>query len=419
MQEDSRQQLRITMMEAICHSRVGNRRATLSNWFGLAWIAVLLAGCGGSSPPPAVDIGSVLDSQWKARYAKETPGGLTAMLITPNGEYFASTVAGTTPATHFRAASTTKTFTAAAIMLLDQRGQLKIDDVLTAAMPGGSGKPYLPATAGFAIPYKGQITIRQLLQHRAGVFDVANTDIPANAPAPYAGKRYVVWKMEQDGDHSFSPDEMIGVVASNQLAESAPGTRFVYCDTGYSVLAKIIEQVSGKSFAQFIQDEFLVPNGLANTTFPNLGTTQGLPSPYIDGYLLLSGMQSNTTLQNVSSGTGDGNVVTTTANLAQWFRRLLRGEAGVSSSQLARMRECIPTGSTFVISYGLGLECYPTAFGQGHNGGNPGYLTVARHDVDANVTVVLFSTFADYDHADATVEWLYDTVAKMRAAAGY
>jgi len=419
MQENSGQPLGNVTMGDICRSRVGHRRSILPYWLGLAWIAALLAGCGGSSPPPEVDIGSVLDSQWKARYAKETPGGLTAMLITPAGEYFASTVAGTTPSTHFRAASTTKTFTAAAIMLLDQRGQLKIDDVLTAAMPGGSGKPYLPATPGFAIPYKDRITIRQLLQHRAGVFDVANTDIPASAPAPYAGQRYVVWTMEQDDYHTFSPDEMIGVVASNQLAESAPGTRFVYCDTGYSVLAKIIEQVSGKSFTQFIQDEFLVPNGLADTSFPNLGTTVGLPSPYIDGYLLLFGKQSNTTLQNVSSGMGDGNVVTTTANLSRWFRRLLRGEAGVDSRQVARMRECMPTGSTFVISYGLGLECYPAALGQGHNGGNPGYLTVARHDVDANVTVVLFSTFADYDHADATVAWLYDTVAKVRAAAGY
>ena len=83
------------------------------------------------------------------------------------------------------------------------------------------------------------------------------------------------------------------------------------------------------------------------------------------------------------------------------------------------MRECMPTGSTFVRSYGLGLECYPSEFGQGHNGGNPGYLTVARHDVDENVTVVLFSTLGDYDDAANAVEWLYDTVAKVRAAGGY
>jgi len=303
-------------------------------------------------------------------------------------------------------------------MLLDQRGQLKIDNVLTTAMPGGSGKPYLPATPGYAIPFKSQITIRQLLQHRSGVFDVANEDIPATAQAPYAGQRYVVWVMESDGDHTFTLDELIGVVAANQLLRDPPGTVFNYCDTGYWLLAKIVEQVSGKTLTQFVRDEFLVPNGLADTTFPELGTTQSLPAPYLDGYLLQFGKVSQVTQQNVSAGNGDGNVVTTPANISRWTRRLLRGEAGVDAKQVARMRECVPTGNFFV-SYGLGLECHPAAFGWGHNGGNPGYLTVARHDIDADVTVLLFTTFADYDNTPAVTAWLYDTVTKVRAAAGY
>lgn len=398
------------------HHPIYRRRQSL-RWLVLVWVASLLIGCGSGSQSPAVNIGSVLDSQWKARYAG-AQGGLTAVVITPEGEYFASTVAGTTPSTHFRGASTIKTYTAAAIMLLDQRGQLKIDDVLTATMPGGNGKPYLPATAGFSIPYKNQITIRQLLQHRAGVFDVANTAIPASAPAPYAGGHYVVWVMAADEDHTFTLDEMIGVVALNQLATATPGSAFNYSDTGYSLLAKIIEQVSGKSYAQFVKDELLVPNGLADTTFPELGTLQSLPAPYIDGHLRLGGKDTLVTMQNVSAGIGEGNVVTTPANLSRWIRRLLRGEAGVDAKQVTRMRECVPTGNAFG-AYGLGLECNPPAFGEGHNGGNPGYLTVARHDVGANVTVVLFSTLADYDNKVAASEWLYDTVSKIRAAAGH
>lgn len=397
--------------------RYGVRPRQLLHWLGVAWIAALLAGCDDVTPPRAVDIGSVLESQWKARYTG-SPGGLTAVLITPTGEYFASTVAGTTPATHFRGASTTKMFTAAAIMLLDQRGQLKIDDVVTAAMPGGSGKPYLPATPGYAIPFKSQITIRQLLQHRSGVFDVANQDIPASAPAPYAGKRYIVWVMESDGDHTFTLDELIGVVASNQVVNDPPGTVFHYNDTGYWLLAKIVEEVSGKPFVQFLRDEFVVPNGLADTTFPLLGTTQSLPAPYVDGYLLQFGKISHVTQQNVSAGNGDGNIVTTPADLSRWTRRLLRGEAGVDAKQVTRMRECVPTFNFFV-AYGLGLECFPALFGWGHNGGNPGYLTVTRHDIDTDVTVMLFTTLADYDDVPGVTAWLYDTVTKVRAAAGY
>lgn len=396
--------------------RIRGRRTQMRHRLCLTWIVAFLVGCNGDSQP-TVDIASVLDSQWRAQY-EGLPGGLTAVVITPTGEYFASTVPGTTLSTHFRGASTTKMFTAAAIMLLDQRGQLRIDDVVTAAMPGGSGKPYLPATPGFAIPYKSEITIRQLLQHRSGVFDVANEDVPASTPAPYAGKRYIPWVMETDGDHTFTLDELIGVMASNQLAMDPPGVVFRYNDAGYWLLAKIVETVSGKPFVQFLRDEFLVPNGLADTTFPQLGTMQDLPAPFIDGYLRQFGKVSNVTQQNVSAGNGDGNVVTTPANLSRWTRRLLRGEAGVDAKQVTRMRECLPTGDHFV-AYGLGLECHPSALGWGHNGGNPGYLTVARHDVAADVTVLLFTTFADYDNFPTVTAWLYDTMAKVRAAAGY
>lgn len=393
-----------------------NERHRFLRWLVFACMAALLPGCTGDSQP-AVDVGRVLDSQWKARYAG-LPGGLTAVMITPAGEYFASTVPGTTSTTHFRGASTTKMFTAAAIMLLDQRGQLRIDDVVTAAMPGGSGKPYLPDTPGYAIPYKSQITIRQLLQHRSGVFDVANEAIPKDAPALYAGSRYIPWVMESDGDHTFTLDELVGVMASNKLYKDPPGTVFRYNDAGYWLLAKIVEQVAGKPFVQFLRDELVVPNGLADTTFPILGATQDLPAPFIDGYLRQFGTISNVTQQNVSAGNGDGNVVTTPADLSRWTRRLLRGEAGVDAKQVARMRECVPTGDHFV-AYGLGLECHPSALGWGHNGGNPGYATVARHDIDNDVTVMVFSTFADYDDILGATNWLYDTAAKVRAAAGY
>jgi D-alanyl-D-alanine carboxypeptidase len=396
--------------------RFGLSSRPLLHGLVLAWIVSLLAACNGDSQP-TVDIARVLDSQWKARYAG-MPGGLTAVLITPSGGHFASTVAGTTPTTHFRGASTTKMFTAAAIMLLDQRGQLRIDDVVTAAMPGGSGKPYLPATSTYDIPYKSQITIRQLLQHRSGVFDVANENIPDDVPKPYAGQRYIVWVMESDGDHTFTLDELVGVMATNKLSMDPPGIVFRYNDAGYWLLAKIVEQVSGKPFVQFLRDEFVVPNGLADTTFPILGTTQDLPAPFIDGYLRQFGVVTNVTQQNVSAGNGDGNVVTTPADLARWTRRLLRGEAGVDAKQVTRMRECVPTGNHFV-AYGLGLECHPAELGWGHNGGNPGYATVTRHDIDKDVTVMVFSTFADYDDILGATNWLYDTAAKVRGAAGY
>ena len=386
---------------------------------GTALVAVVagVAGCGEDSQPPEVEIGNLLLSQWQARYAG-SPGGLTAIMITPTTEYFASTVAGAQRTWHFRGASTTKTYTAASIMLLEQRGQLRIDDLITATIPGGS-KPYVPATSGFAIPYKNQITIRQLLGHRAGVFDVGNNDIPATVNAPYAGRRYEEWVEETQGDqHTFTVDELVGVVALNQLVFDPPGQVFHYSNTGYSLLAKIVEEVSGKTFAQFVRDELTVPNGLADTTFPDDGSVQGMPVSFFEGTTKLGGKYYPTTNRNVSWGIGEGNTVTTPANLSRWIRRLLKGEAGVNATQVAKMVTCVPTGEVHVL-YGLGIECDPPSLGHGHNGAITGYLTLARHDSTADVTVVVISTLFDADDFPGVAAWLNDTAAKVRKVAGY
>lgn len=375
-----------------------------------------LVGCGGDArsemaPHPALQ--QLLARQWKG-FSSTLPGGLAIALITPGGAYFASTLDGATADSHFRAASTTKTFTAAAIMLLQQRGQLRIDDVLSANMPGTT-QPYLPATADYAIPHKNRITIRQLLNHRAGVFDVGNQDIPAMVDAPYAGMRYGDWVEDTQGTtHTFTLDELVGVVARNQLVGGLPGEAFRYSNTGYSLLAKIVEQVSGKRFAQFVHDELLVPNGLKDTTFPDDGQDQQLPAPFFAGTTRVSGTLLPTTHRNVSWGIGEGNVVTTPADLARWLRRLLKGQAGLSAQTVAQMRACEPTGE-YHGTYGLGLTCDPAELGIGHNGGITGYLTTARHDPATDVTVVIFATLLDADDLMTEALMLYETARQARA----
>lgn len=379
-----------------------------------------LAGCGGDSraemtPHPGLQ--QVLARQWHG-FSTTLPGGLAIALITPEGAYFASTLDGATADSHFRAASTTKTFTAAAIMLLQQRGLLRIDDVLTAMIPGTT-RPYLPATASYAIPHQDRITIRQLLSHRAGVFDVGNQDIPATVDAPHAGMRYVDWVEDTRGaTHTFTLDELVDVVARHQLVNGPPSEAFRYSNTGYSLLAKMVERVSGKSFAQFVHDEFLMPNGLHDTSFPDDGRGQQLPAPFLEGTTRVGGTLLPTTHFNVSWGVGEGNVVTTPADLAHWFRRLVKGEAGLSAQTVAQMRACEPTGEHHV-TYGLGLTCDPAGLGIGHNGGIAGYLTTARHDPATDVTVVIFATLLDADDLMTEALMLYETARQARAVLGY
>jgi D-alanyl-D-alanine carboxypeptidase len=380
-------------------------------------IAGTMVGCGDDTTPPEAQIKRILVGKWQANYAGQ-PGGLTAAVITPRGEYVVSTIEGVGPGSHFRGASTTKTFTAASIMLLEQRGRLNVDDLITANIPGTT-TPYVPATPAYAIPYKSQITIRQLLGHRAGVFDVGNVDIPKSVNAPYAGQRYVDWATATYGpQHTFTIAELVGVVAQNQLVFTAPGQEFHYSNTGISIAAAIVEQVTGKSMAQFVHDEFLVPNGLTDTAFPDDGRVQDLPAPFVEGTTKADGQYYPTTSRNVSWGVGEGNVVTTPADLARWIRRLVKGQAGVDAAHVARMIDCQPTYEQHVL-YGLGIECNPTALGAGHNGAITGYLTVARHDPATDVTVVVFASLFDVDAFQAEGELLVETAGEVRAVLGY
>lgn len=355
-----------------------------------------------AAQPVVAELTSLFDKHWQDRYAGKE-GGLTFLALRPEAEVFASTLPGVTPQSHFRGASTTKTFTAAAIMLLDQRDQLRIDDLVTASMPGRS-EPYLPAKPDFDIPFKEQITIRQLLSHWAGVFDVTNDVIPADRPVPYAGQSYLVWRTDQDPTHSFTKDELIGVVARNRVSHSAPGAAYHYSDTHYAILGKIVEQVSGMAFDQFKNHELLQPNGLAETRFVIDGHETKLPSPSIAGFTLEKGRLTPAGDYNYSYDPGSGNVFTTPSDLARWIRRLVRGEAGVSKEQVARMCDVTPE-----VPYGLGL-LHKTAgtvdLGFGHNGGTAGYLTDVFHNPKTDVTYLMQCSLIDFDDLRGQMAWL-------------
>jgi D-alanyl-D-alanine carboxypeptidase len=310
---------------------------------------------------------------------------------------------------HFRGASTTKTFTAAAILRLYQLGKINIDDVITANIPG-KNETYLPLTSDYNIPNKNLITIRLLLQHRAGVFDVTNSDIPASASAPYAGKRYIDYVYEQLGDqHTFTFQELIGVVASNQLSYFTPGSAFHYSNTGYNILATIIERVSGKSYDQYIHDEFLSPLKLAQTRFPYLGSDQSLTSPYLPGWLKYNNQISEFDIDNLSAAVSEGNINTTPHDLALWAYNLYGTETILNKAIQQQMYAVLPSYDVNV-NYGLGTVHYPEDLGYGHDGVRPAFMTIMRYEPDSKIAIVLFSNFLNFDKAKDQNDEMHDMV---------
>jgi D-alanyl-D-alanine carboxypeptidase len=390
-----------------------------------AALAVLLSGCNILFPQGSQyqnEINDLVKTQWAAYGTGKTNwgGGLALYITSPKGNFFASSglADGTNENIHFRGASTTKSFTAVAIMLLDQQGKLNIDDKITDTMPG-STEPYVPATPDFDIPNKSAITIRQLLAHQAGVFDVGNNDVPTTESVPYAGHRYADWLKELTGeaDHTFTFDELVSVDATCQLADFLPGTKFHYSNTGYSLLGKIIERVSGKSFHQFLEDELLTPNGLTATSFPHLGSDRSLPSPYTPGYAWTGGMLYELTNENVSNLMAEGNIITTPANLAVWVKKWISAQSGLDAAHVREMMDCQPTGEEHRF-YGLGCN-YTPGLGYGHNGGHPSYMTMMRHDPTQEVSVVVFCSVMNADDVYGQLNFMYDLGYRAKNLLGY
>ena len=299
---------------------------------------------------------------------------------------------------HFRGASTTKTFTAAAILKLHRLGKLNIDDFITANIPG-TNEPYIPATSEYAIPNKKLITIRLLLKHRAGVFDVTNTDIPDTVKAPYAGQRYFDYAMAQKGaDYTFSFAEMIGVAAQNRLSYFVPDKAFHYSNTGFNLLAVIIERVSGKRYHQFLQDEFLTPLQMNHTSFPHIGTDQEMPAPFLLSWLKINNSLVAYEKDNVSFAVSEGNIITTTADLATWAYTLYGTDKIVNEDLHKQMIDVLPSYDVNV-NYGLGTTAFPQDIGYGHDGVRPAYMTIMRYHPESKSSYVLFSNFLNFEAA--------------------
>ncbi|MEO8665304.1 MAG: serine hydrolase domain-containing protein [Ignavibacteria bacterium] len=327
-----------------------------------------------------------------------TDGGFLIKINTPLGNYFATN--GITAAavnSHLRVASISKTFTAAAIMLLYQQGKININDIITANMPG-TNTTYVPDSPEYELPDKNQITVKLLLEHRAGVFDVTNDVIPASVPQPYAGQLYAVYieSLPEKKFHTFTFDEMIGVAAVNDLSYFPPGQQYHYSNTGYSVLGKIIERASGMTYNEFIETNFLQTFSLNDTKSVLNGKDENLPSPYIGSIYYNGGTVINTTQQNMTPVLAGGNFISTPEDITKWMTLLLTGQAGVSMSNVELMKQVQPTGAPGLIDtqYGLGI-CYTPGIGYGHNGAYLSYFLSDFYDPDTGVTVLMATNFWD------------------------
>jgi D-alanyl-D-alanine carboxypeptidase len=319
------------------------------------------------------------------------PGGLALKIISKKGSFFVSSgfSEAITDQYHFRLASLTKVFTSTSIILLAQQGKLNIDAKITDTIPG-TNMTYIPMDANYNIPFRDQITIRLLLEHNAGVFDVSNALIPdtITVPVPYKGQWYIGYVMGPEPKHTFSFDELVGVVSTCKLFIFPPGQGHHYSNTGFSILGKIIERVSGMSYSQFVTENIFKPMGMNSSFAPFKGDDQMIPPPFIRGFKY-SPAVVECTESNISANVAEGSLISNADELSRFMRSLLRGEGVLSSVFVNNYMLVIPKTSFDNLNYALGIT-YAQNLGWGHTGSHEGYYTRMVSDPVNDITIVAF-----------------------------
>ena len=398
-----------------------NKRLVCVAFFGLLVLSCASAEAGSEeaihvAQPSIQSMVSEKYAAYKASHNLPDDAGVVVYLVTPAGKAaaMAGLPDGADETWHYRIASVSKTFTAASIMLLDQQGKLDIEDVLTDMIPG-TDVPYLADSPNYAIPNKDRITIRQLLSHRAGIFDVFNNPVPESSAYPYAGQYYNYYTYSElnEPDHTFTADELIGVVAANKLTTGEPGAEYHYSDTGYTLLAKIVERVAAMSYDRFLKENFFTPLGLEHTSAPWNGNDIGLPQPFLTGRVSDGTGFFEVVEDNMSSQVGPGNIISTPAEMGRWIRSLLSGRGPLAKEQIARMTT-VPAGNA---TYALGIS--NTQIGMGHSGAHPGYVNLVVYNPDDDVAVVVATPFIDYTKLSDHLAFMVDVGREARALAGY
>jgi CubicO group peptidase (beta-lactamase class C family) len=337
----------------------------------------LLAGCATREDrmqPTTID---ARIEQLMARYDGAVPGA--SLLVVRDGEAVVRRGYGLSdleqgleagPATNYRLASVTKQFTAAAILLLAQDGRLGIDD------PVRKWLPSLPRAAG-------AITLRHLLTHSSGLVDYE--DLMA---ADYAGQ--------------IRDAGVLQLLEGEDRTCFVPGSAYRYSNSGYALLALVVEKASGETFQEFLRQRIFEPLGMHDT----LAYVRGGPDvPHraygyseVDGDAVGGGASGRHWTRSDQSSTsavlGDGGIYSSIDDLARWDAALYDDRLlSDASRKLAFSPQVQVTGEPYEAGYGFGWRI--TCDTLWHSGETIGFRNVIVRWPARRLTVVLLSNRND------------------------
>ena len=286
--------------------------------------------------------------------------------------------------TNFRLASLTKQFTAMAIMLLVHDGKLRYDESLTEVFPE------FPA-------YGKNITIQHLLNHTSGLLDYE--DLMA--------KEYV--NIPDDQIPQIHDAGVLALMEKASATKFPAGTKWEYSNSGYCVLAMVIEKVSGKSYGEFLQERIFAPLQMTNTLAYVKGKGE-IPnrayghSPQENGF-------RETDQSSTSATLGDGGVYTSLSDLARWDAALQQHTLLSEKEMQPALTAVRPTNAAAEenghgVSYGFGwfVDPYRGHERMWHYGETIGFRTSIQRFPKDHLTVIVLCNRADLSAIDLALK---------------
>jgi len=266
----------------------------------------------------------------------------------------------------YQLASVSKQFTAMAIMILKERNQLNYDDSVTKYIPD--------------FPYKG-ITIRMLLNHTSGLPNY-------------------MWLVDNYWKSDKVPynDDIIKLLANYKLElYFTPGRKFNYSNTGYIVLASVVEKISGIAFSKFMDEEIFEPLDMRNTFV--YSCLEKNSKDKLCGFAY-RGKKYRLLPETVNDGSvGDKGVYSTTEDLFKWDQALYSNEL-VSYETLNEALSGFKIRDKYDIPYGFGFRITNKNDKKVvyHHGRWNGFRTsIYRYIEDRNTVIVLNNTSSAFN----------------------
>lgn len=322
-----------------------------------------------------------MDSVMLRLYPADIPGA--ALLIEKNGKIIIEKGYGladlktkmpVTASTNFRMASVSKQFTAMSIMLLAERKKLSVNDPISKYFPG------LPAVLS-------SITIRQLLTHTSGIWDYESL-------IPETQKIQVL------------DEDVLRLIRQKDSAYFIPGTAFRYSNTGYCLLALIVQKVSGIPYADFAEENIFLPLKMDQSQVYIPG--ENIPERAY-GYHWKNGVYHLADQSITSATKGDGGVYTSLKDYLKWNNAL-------SNDQLLpqSLTDSVFTGRAKAkdgVEYGYGWFIGKQKNGSicmFHSGESTGFHNIVYRNPQKHLLIVIFS-----NRDDDTIARAFDSIAGL------